>query len=79
MENVIEGTPTLLIHNGRIIHQHLQKELLSTHELRTILRRQGIHDLNEIAEAILESNGSISVTKKSEIADNHAHYRYDPL
>lgn len=66
-ESVIQGTPTLLVHNGEMLMPNLEKELLSPHELKTILRRQGIHDINEVASAILESNGSVSVTKKSEI------------
>jgi len=67
-ENLIQGTPTLLIHDGRVIRRHMERELLSLRELKTILRRQGIHSLDEVAEAILESDGYVSVTKKSESA-----------
>lgn len=58
--------PTLLVHNGKIIRKNLDKELLSVHELKAILRRQGIHDLGEVHAAILESNGFVSVTKMGE-------------
>ena len=68
-ENIIQGTPTLLIHHGQILQPHLDRERLNIRELKTILRRQGIHDLQEVAEAILESDGYISVTKFSE--QNH--------
>ena len=66
IENIIQGSPTLLIHKGRILHKHLEKELLNIHELRVLLRKQGIHNLDEIGEAVLESDGYISVIKKSE-------------
>ena len=75
-ENLIQGTPTLLVHHGRVLHKNLDKEMLNVREMKTIFRRQGIHDLSEIAEAILESDGLISVTKKSELEEqNNGHAR----
>lgn len=65
-EYLIQGAPTLLVHNGKVLEKNLNKELLSTHELKAILRRQGIHDLSEVHAAILESSGFISVTKRTE-------------
>jgi uncharacterized membrane protein YcaP (DUF421 family) len=67
IENLVQGTPTLLIHNGQILQHNCDKEFLSVRELKTILRRQGIHDIHEIHSAILESDGYISVTKKSDL------------
>ncbi len=60
----IQGQPRLLIHHGEILQQNLEKELLNLHELKTILRRQGIHNLEDVQEAVLESNGSVSVIHK---------------
>ena len=64
LENLIQGRPRLLVHNGTILPEHLQRELLSERELRAILRRQGIHDLHEVQEAVLESDGYVSVIRK---------------
>lgn len=63
----LEGRPTILVHEGNVLHSHLEKELLNLHELRIMLRRQGIHDLSDVAEAVLESDGQLSVIKKSEL------------
>lgn len=71
MENLISGTPTLLIHNGKILQKNLEREFLSVHEMRALLRRQGIHDLSDIHAAILESNGFISVTRMNEKNQNN--------
>jgi uncharacterized membrane protein YcaP (DUF421 family) len=60
----IQGEPRLLIHQGKILQQNLEKELLNLHELKTILRRQGIYNLTDVQEAVLESNGSVSVIQK---------------
>ena len=65
-EYLIQGAPTLLVHNGKVLHKNLDKELLSEHELKALLRREGIHDINEVHAAILESDGFISVTKTGE-------------
>jgi uncharacterized membrane protein YcaP (DUF421 family) len=67
MSTMIEGRRTILVHNGVILHTHLEKELLNPHELRIMLRHQGIHDPAEVAEAVLESDGQLSVIKKSEL------------
>lgn len=71
-EYVIQGAPTLLVHNGKVIEKNLAKEFLSIHELRAILRRQGIDDLSEVHVAILESSGFISVVKQGEAKNDHA-------
>ncbi|MHB1456122.1 MAG: DUF421 domain-containing protein [Armatimonadota bacterium] len=68
--DIIVGSPTLLIHNGKILDQNLRKELLSHDELKAILRRQGIHDISDIHAAILESDGDVSVTHMSEMNYN---------
>jgi len=65
---IFEGTPTLLVHKGKIVEKHLAQERLSYSELKTLLRKQGIHQISEIDSAILESDGTLSVTKVSEIA-----------
>ncbi len=73
IEHLVQGTPTLLIHNGKIIKRNLDKELLSERELKAALRRQGISDLSEVHVAILESDGFISVVKMGEARpENHA-------
>ena len=67
LENLVQGRPTLLVHRGKVLSDQLKRELLSVRELRAILRRQGIHSLDEIEEAVLESDGFVSVVKKSEL------------
>jgi uncharacterized membrane protein YcaP (DUF421 family) len=77
VERLVQGTPTLLIHHGKILHDHLKRELLTVRELRTLLRKQGIHDLSEVAEAVLESDGYVSVTRKSELGTDMEMVRND--
>jgi uncharacterized membrane protein YcaP (DUF421 family) len=73
VEHLVQGVPTLLIHNGKVIKKNLDKELLSERELKAALRRQGISEISEIHVAILESDGFISVVRVGEgKPENHA-------
>jgi uncharacterized membrane protein YcaP (DUF421 family) len=65
-ENFIQGKPRVLIRNGKVLHDALQREHISPSELRAALRKQGVHELNSIDNAILESDGYISLRKKDE-------------
>src|SRR5438105_8580818 len=65
-ENFVQGSPTLLIHHGKLLRQNLRRELMSIRELKVLLRKQGIHDLSDIEEAVLESDGFISVIRKND-------------
>lgn len=67
LENILQGRPTLLIHQGKLLEKNLEKELLNFHELKIMLRKQGIHYLEDVHEAVLESDGSISILKNSEV------------
>jgi len=61
--HVFEGTPTLLIHDGKPIDKNLSKERLRLSEVRVLLRHQGVDNFNEVHTAILEPDGSLSVTR----------------
>ena len=61
--SLLEGTPTLLINRGKMIHQNLKKERMTESELLILLRKQGMHNVHEINTAVLEADGTLSVTK----------------
>jgi uncharacterized membrane protein YcaP (DUF421 family) len=64
--NMFEGTPTLLIHNGKLIRKNMNAERLSTNELKVLLRKQGINEFDTVETAVLEADGTLSVTKRDE-------------
>ncbi len=66
VRNLLEGKPVVLIQNGKILEATLKKSLYNINELLLSLRQRGIFDLQEIEYAILETNGKISVLKKSQ-------------
>jgi uncharacterized membrane protein YcaP (DUF421 family) len=67
LEALLEGTPRLLIHRGALLKANLDKELLNEHELHIRLRRQGVKSVSEVEQAVLESDGSLSLQLKGSV------------
>ncbi len=72
-ERLIEGGPTLLVHNGKVIDANLRRELLTRDELMAALRRQGILSIDEVRVALLEETGAITAVKRERSTANHQH------
>ena len=66
---LFEGTPRLLIHNGKLLDANLRKERLSLNELKTLFRKQGVHHLKEVKSAVLEADGTLSLTRFADHTD----------
>jgi uncharacterized membrane protein YcaP (DUF421 family) len=64
---LVEGQPSLLVHDGQPILSHMQKENVSMDELHRALREHGINSCDQVALAVLEVDGSISCLKYDEI------------
>ena len=60
-ERLIEGSPQLLLHNGKIYEKALDDAQLTREELLSALRMQGCSDIAGVRAAILETDGTISV------------------
>ncbi len=65
LEAVIEGRPQVLIHNGQLFEDVLNRALLTHHELEAALRAAGCACIADVHYAILENNGQISVRAKN--------------
>lgn len=63
---VIEDEPIVLIEKGRILPKQLQKTKITIESLLMDLRLNSAADLTEVDYAVLESNGQISVIKKTQ-------------
>ena len=61
---LLEPVPTLLIHNGRVLFENLERGRITTEELHAALRRSGVLDPTRVRVALLEENGAISVVAK---------------
>jgi uncharacterized membrane protein YcaP (DUF421 family) len=62
----IEGEPTIVIMNGKIMDSTLRKMKLRVSDVLELLRSKDIFDLQQVDFAIMEPKGQLSVLKKPE-------------
>lgn len=79
-----DGTPTILIQNGRVLDENLKKEKININDLLEELRIKGVFSPADVEFAILETNGEVSVQMKSQRRpltpdDMHIPTRYQGL
>lgn len=60
------GEPTLLIKNGQILEDNLEKSRLSVAQLLSILRSKGYPNIADVEYAMLEPIGEVSIIPKPE-------------
>jgi len=73
---LIEGTPTVLVEDGRFIEPHLRKEGVEKEELEMAAREHGMESIAQVKLAVLEVDGSISIVPEgSEVHRVRRHVR----
>ena len=65
LSHLVNGGPVLLVHNGRIVEDHLRRVGLTHQDLAEGLRSRGYLDAADVRAAVLETDGTISVIDKS--------------
>jgi uncharacterized membrane protein YcaP (DUF421 family) len=65
IRRLVEPAAICLVREGRILRRNLRRELITDEELQAQLREHGIDDVNEVSAAYMESDGQISVLKRS--------------
>jgi uncharacterized membrane protein YcaP (DUF421 family) len=59
-QNLIEGTPLIVVQNGELIEANLRSERMTVSDVMEEARAQQIERLDQIKWAVLEANGSFS-------------------
>ncbi|MFN8166030.1 MAG: DUF421 domain-containing protein [Bacteroidia bacterium] len=62
---LIQGSPVMLIHEGKLLEENLRKEKLSVDELEIAIREHGVKSVEDVNLAILETDGNISILSDS--------------
>lgn len=57
----INGTPTILMNNGKLYRENLKKAKLDLSEFMVMCRQQGYFNLGDIQTAVFEFNGKLSI------------------
>jgi uncharacterized membrane protein YcaP (DUF421 family) len=61
VEFFLEGSPVILIYEGKIVKAHLNEQRITMEELEATVREHGVKDISEVDLAILEIDGNISI------------------
>lgn len=64
LRRLLSGEPTLLLQDGRLLEQNLRREHLEAEDVQMAAREHGVAELSDVAAAVLESDGSISIIPK---------------
>lgn len=66
LRKLIEGEPTILIHNGKIMEHNMNKSHYNMENLMMQLREKDVFNLADVEYAIAETDGVLTVLKKSQ-------------
>lgn len=61
----INGTPTVVMNNGKLYRKNMKKAKLELSEFMVMCRQEGYFNLEDIKTAIFEYNGRITILPKS--------------
>ena len=65
ISETIQGSPIMLVYQGKVIYKHLEKAQISHGELEAAIREHGVKDIAAVDLAILEVDGNISILSSS--------------
>lgn len=63
---ILEGKPSMIIYKGKFNYEEMRKGKIDIGEVQHLLRSKDVFSVKEVEYAILETNGEVSVLKKSE-------------
>lgn len=64
--NLIQGKPIFIIRKGKLQQSKLKEMRFTVDDIIDALRQKDIFDLEEVEDAVIETNGSISVLPKAQ-------------
>ena len=73
LQRIVEGRRDILIKNGKIRMDHLDRELISRADLRSAALKQGISSLDDVDHCVLEPTGALSFVEKTPTHDMQTH------
>ncbi|MBQ7977838.1 MAG: DUF421 domain-containing protein [Clostridia bacterium] len=64
IKRLLKGKPATLIYDGKINYAELKKCKIDVNDLLSMLRQKNYFDINDVAFAVFETNGQLSVLPK---------------
>jgi uncharacterized membrane protein YcaP (DUF421 family) len=76
LARLLEGKPTPLIEDGKVLTKNLRREVMTRSELERAIRKHELDpetDLPLIKRALLEQDGTVTILHHSEHSEGHQH------
>ena len=73
LDQLVEGSPDVLIENGKVHEHKLKRELITKEELGAAARKQGFDSLAEVQQCVLEPGGTLSFTARKPASEDIRH------
>jgi uncharacterized membrane protein YcaP (DUF421 family) len=65
-QKLIGSEPVVMIANGKIVRENMGKVRLTMNDLLMMLREKNVFNINDVEFALMETDGKISILKKSQ-------------
>ena len=65
MRKFIDGTPTIVMNNGKLYRKNMKKAKLELSDFMVMCRQEGYFNISDIKTAIFEYNGRLTILPKS--------------
>lgn len=65
LRKYINGTPTIIMDNGKLYRKNMKKAKIDLSEFMVMCRQEGYFNLNDIQTAVFEYNGRLTVLPKA--------------
>lgn len=75
-KDVFEGSPSLLVHDGHFVLEHIREENVTETDVLQAMREHGIEDLSKVQSAVLEVDGAISIIPRDDSVVHKSHARF---
>ncbi len=67
LKHLLKGRPTTLVYNGKILYKNVKKCKIDVNDLLSMLREKSFFDISDVAYAIFETSGELSVLPKGNL------------
>jgi uncharacterized membrane protein YcaP (DUF421 family) len=70
-EELVKSTPTLVFYRGEFLDEAMQRQRVTTAEVRSAIRKSGMAQMDEVEAVVLETDGSFTVLDGLAAGEKH--------
>jgi uncharacterized membrane protein YcaP (DUF421 family) len=83
LDQIVNGEPSLILHNGQFLYETMKRERVTEEEIRSAIRSQNLATIDDIDSVVLETDGTFSIVwnkregNESSLKDVPGHPRFE--